>query len=92
MTVWQALMHLISLFLPAWALALMMPLAGRWLLGHPQAWPWRRRVAMHGLLGMLVLVAGLVLQGQDGRMATYLALVAVAGSAEWWMQKGWSRA
>jgi hypothetical protein len=92
MTVWQALLHLVYLLLPAWALALMMPLAGRWLVAHPHAWPWRRRVWVHGLIGMLVLVAGLLVQGHDGRMATYLALVAVAGSAEWVMQRGWGQA
>jgi len=88
MTVWQALLHLLGLFMPAWVMALMMPVAGRWLIGHSQAWPWRRRVLLHGLVGTLVLVTGLVLQGHDGRMATYLVLVLVMGTAEWWMQRG----
>jgi hypothetical protein len=36
------------------------------------------------------LAAGLWLQGQDGKMSTYLALVLVTASAEWWMQRGWA--
>ena len=86
MTVWQALLHLVQLFLPALVLALMMPLAGRWVVGSAQAWPWRRRVLVHALCGSLVLLGGLLLQGHDGRMATYGVLVLVLASAEWLMQ------
>ena len=91
MTVWQAFLHLFQLFLPALAMALMMPLAGRWVVGNERAWPWRRRVLVHGLCGALVLAGGLALQGHDGRMATYGVLVLVLASAEWWMQGGFSR-
>jgi hypothetical protein len=36
-----------------------------------------------------VLVAGLAWFGRDGRMATYVALVVVCGSAQWWLLRGW---
>ena len=91
MSLWQALLHLFHLFVPALALACMMPLAGRWLIGHPRAWPWQRRLLVHALTGALVLAGGLVLQGHDGRMATYLVLVLVTATAEWVMQRGYAR-
>ena len=36
--------------------------------------------------GVVVLVAGLVVFGRDGRMATYAALVLVQGSLAWWLR------
>jgi hypothetical protein len=46
---------------------------------------------VHAVVGVLVLVAGLVLQGNDGKMSTYMALVLVTATAEWWMLRGWTR-
>jgi len=36
--------------------------------------------------GVVVLVAGLVLFGRDGRMAVYAALVGVQGTLAWWLR------
>ncbi len=89
MTVWLLILHLCNFVLPALAMALFMPLAGRWVMG-----PRRRRLSQHmlwhGLAGVAVLAAGLVLQGQDGTMATYGALVLVAGLLEWALHRGWA--
>ena len=41
--------------------------------------------------GAAVLVAGLVLQGHDGKMSTYMVLVLVAATVEWAMHRGWTR-
>jgi hypothetical protein len=38
-----------------------------------------------------VLAAGLALHGNDGKMSTYMALVLVAATGEWLMQRGWKR-
>jgi hypothetical protein len=35
--------------------------------------------------GVLVLLAGLIAFGRDGRIATYAALVLVQGSLAWWL-------
>jgi hypothetical protein len=48
-------------------------------------------MAVHAVSGVLVLAAGLWLQGQDGKMCTYIALVLVAATAEWVMHRGWAR-
>ena len=50
--------------------------------------PWPRRALWHMLAGVLVLAAGLALQGQDGQMGTYAALVLVAATLEWAMHRG----
>ena len=90
MTLWQLLWHLLNFVLPALAMAVFMPLAGRWVMGRG-GWPWGRRMGVHAAAGMLVLVLGLVLQGHDGRMSTYLVLMLVAATAEWAMHRGWQR-
>jgi high-affinity Fe2+/Pb2+ permease len=41
---------------------------------------------INALAGMGVLAAGLVLTGNDGKMATYGALVLVCATVEWLMQ------
>ena len=90
MTFLQAVFHLLNFILPALAMAVLMPLAGRWVMGRGgSAWP--KRVLWHVLAGVLVLVAGLLLQGQDGLMSTYALLVLVAGSLEWLLHRGWRR-
>ena len=90
MTVWQLILHLFNLGLPALAMALLMPWAGRWVMGVGGT-PFKRRMLVHAVVGVLVLVAGLVLQGNDGKMSTYMALVLVTATAEWWMLRGWTR-
>ena len=90
MTVWQLILHLFNFVLPALAMALLMPWAGRWVMGFGGT-PFKRRMLVHAVVGVLVLVAGLVLQGNDGKMSTYMALVLVTATAEWWMLRGWTR-
>ena len=58
MTVWQLILHLFNFVLPALAMALLMPWAGRWVMGVGG----RRRQHMlwHFLAGVSVLTLGLV--------------------------------
>ena len=90
MTLLQLLFHLLNFVLPALAMAVLMPWAGRWVMG-PGALAWRCHFAWHLLAGVAVLLGGLVLQGRDGAMATYAALVLVASSLEWLLQRAWRR-
>lgn len=89
MTLWQLILHLFNFVLPALAMALVMPFAGRWVMGAG-ARSLKRHMAVHTVSGTAVLVIGLVLQGQDGTMATYTALVLVAATTEWVMLRGWA--
>lgn len=86
------LLHLSGFAGPAIALALLMPLAGRLLLGRKG--PVRRYWPQAGLalaVGLAVLLAGLWVFGRDGKMATYAALVVAVGSTQWLLSGGWRR-
>jgi hypothetical protein len=89
MTFWQLGLHLFNFLLPALALAIFMPLAGRWVMGSCRA-SLGRRMGVHLLSGLAVQVTGLWLHGQDGKMSTYIALLLVAATSEWLMQRGWA--
>ena len=86
------LIHLLNFFAPAWGVAFFWVVfaqfaARRWL---PESrWGWTRQLTVSGVLGSLVLVAGLLVFGIDGKMATYGALVVVCASAQWTMCRGW---
>lgn len=88
MTFTQLLFHLVNFVLPALGLAVFMPLLGRWVMGSGgMAWP--SRMCYHAVAGTAVLVTGLLVQGHDGRMVTYVALVLVAATLEWALHRGW---
>ena len=89
MTFWQLVLHLFNFVLPALAMAFFMPWAGRWVMG-PGRTSLSRRMLVQALCGLAVLVGGLLLHDQDGKMSTYIALVLVAATAEWWMLRGWA--
>lgn len=91
MNVSQVFFHIAGLLMPALGMAVCMPWVGRVVMG-PGGPAWFKRTLVHALVGAVVLVTGLVLQDHDGRMATYAALVVVAGSLEWVMHRGWRRA
>jgi len=90
MTFGMLVLHLWGFVLPALAMALVMPWAGRWVMG-PGARSVGLRALVHAVSGVLVLAAGLWLHGQDGKMSTYMALVVVSATLEWLMHRGWAR-
>ena len=81
----DALWHVLNLFAPAFGVAALASAAAKVL--------WRRELAGVRYLslasaafaaGAIVSVGGLVLLGQDGRMATYGAMVLAGALALWW--------
>ena len=86
------LLHLANFAAPALALALLMPLAGRWLGGKSASrFAWWAQAAIHFVLGLAVLAAAMWWWGRDGKMASYAGLVLVAASCQWLMARAWRR-
>lgn len=84
--------HLVVFALPALGLGLLLPLAARVLMPKQASAPaYIAQVAIVFIAGVLVLAAGAWLLGQDGRMATYAALVGVAATVQWLIGRGWRR-
>ena len=82
--------HLLNLVAPAVFVAVVLAVGARWMWrkkAHLLPWYWMASV--NALLGVLVLALGVVLLGQDGRMATYATLVVALGSCQWLMSGGW---
>lgn len=82
--------HLLNLFAPAAALAVLLVLGGRLCLRQcpsPHTVWWQ--MAVQAVLGGMVLVAGLALWGRDGKMLTYAALVLAGATCQWVLQRAW---
>lgn len=78
-------LHLVNFFAPAAGVALAAALMAKLLWRRDLAGAsWLRLWAWGGGGGALALVAGLVVFGRDGKMATYGALVAATALALWW--------
>ena len=82
--------HLINFILPAVFMGVMMPLFSRLV--------WRKVAVRRSLKTQMlittaacaaVLIAGLVIFGNDGKMMTYAGLVLAAAGCQWWFQGGW---
>jgi hypothetical protein len=84
--------HLLNFALPAVFVGGVLALCGRFLMprkpGTPAIWA---QFAINTIAGVLVLLAGLVVTGHDGRIASYAALVVVCGTVQWLLQRGWRR-
>jgi len=81
----DAIWHLGNFILPAIGLGVLAA-SGAKLLWRRElaAVPWQRLVRDASLAGSLVLVAGLVVFRQDGRMLTYGAMVLACALTLWW--------
>lgn len=78
--------HVAGLMAPALVLAPAMVLVSRALdrKAKPRL-PWLAQTAINFGVCLGVLVAGLVLTGHDGRMATYAALVLASAACQAWL-------
>jgi len=81
----DVLMHLGNLFLPALALAALTAALAK-LLWRRELAPvsFRRLAVPAALVGAAVTLAGLVVFGRDGKMATYAAMVVACAFTLWW--------
>jgi hypothetical protein len=83
--------HVMNFALPAWVLALGITAWGSFQFRRHTQIRWIWRCLLNALAGTCVLVAGLVITGNDGKMATYGALVLVCATLEWLMQMRFRR-
>ena len=86
------LTHLFNFIAPAFAVGFLCALLGRVgqrAAGKRMAW-WVQGI-VNFVVGVTVLAVGLVVFGQDGRMATYAALVAACGTSQWRVSGGGRR-
>jgi hypothetical protein len=90
MSALDLLFHLLNFAAPAFFVALLLALLFR-LAMHKRSTAtglWTQ-LAVNFAAGLAVLIAGLVFFGRDGQIATYAALVAVCGTVQWWLLRGW---
>jgi hypothetical protein len=82
--------HLLNFAAPALALALLLPLAARFLMSkNPKPLAWWLQVAINFVACSVALLASLWWWGADGKMAGYAALVLVGASSQWLVSRGW---
>ena len=80
--------HAINFLAPALWLAVLLPLLTRILMRKKAvALTLSAQVALHFVVGCIVLLVGLVLFGRDGKMLTYLALVLTLASMQWLLSR-----
>jgi hypothetical protein len=94
MTFYLLANHLLNLVFPAAAVALLLVLATQLMGGlfkskQPLAQTWRAQAAIVFIANVVVLVAGLVFFGHDGKMLTYAAMVASAAVCQWVLLGAW---
>ena len=86
MTIVDLLWHLAGLLAPAWVLAPLMVLFSQPLAwGRPRRARWPVQLGINLLACMAVLVLGLIWTGEDGRWATYAALVITSAACQAWL-------
>ena len=77
--------HLANLLAPALGMALIAPTLAKLLWRDAlRRRPWAPLAGWVFAADALVLLAGLLLQGRDGRMATYGAMVLSSAAVLWW--------
>ena len=94
MTAYLLTNHLISFFAPAAVVAVLVVLferiVRRFLVAKPPtAQSIAAQAAIVFVVNAIVLTAGMVLLKNDGKMATYTAMVLAAALCQWTLNHGW---
>jgi hypothetical protein len=82
----DALWHLFNFVLPALTLSLGLTAWGSYQYRRQAQISWLWRWVINAMAGVAVLVAGIWLSGQDGKMSTYAAMILVCATVEWALQ------
>ena len=94
MTAYLLINHLLNFIAPAAVVALLLVLLVRLSFGffkskRPPAQVWWAQAAIIFVAGVVILAAGLIIFGHDGKMLTYAALVLGAAFCQWVLLRGW---
>ena len=85
----DAVWHVLNFFAPAAAVALLASGLAKLLWRQElKRVGWMRLAAWAGAGGAAVLIAGLVVFGHDGKVATYAAMIGVCALVLWWVGFG----
>lgn len=85
--------HLLNFLAPALGIAVMAAAGAKLLWRNAlRPVPWFRLAGWGAMASILALIAGLVVFGRDGRMATYMGMVTANAVALWWQGFGRTRA
>ncbi len=86
-------LHVLNFVLPAVAVGGLLAALAPWALrGSHSRFSWLAQSALNAAAGSLALTGGLWYFGNDGKMASYAALVLVCGTTQWaFMHAGGSR-
>ncbi len=96
MTAYLLANHLLNFVAPAALMAGLLVALARLFSGffgskRPSAHSWRAQLAINFVVGVMVLAAGLIWLGRDGKMLTYLLLALAMAASQWWLLGGWKR-
>lgn len=85
------LIHLINFAMPAVVVGTLVALVAPWVLKKPSVRSRWKQAAVNAAAGTLTMVAGLMAFGNDGKMATYAAMLAMVATSQWIAVAGWKR-
>lgn len=96
MTAYLLADHLLNFIAPAAFVALLLMLLAQFFgrfykRKRSSATGWWAQLAIIFIVNVVVLAAGLVIFGVDGKMATYAALVLASALCHWLLGRGWQR-
>jgi hypothetical protein len=81
----DALWHVLNFFAPALGIGILAPtMAKLFWRAELRAIGWLRLVALALGVSALALIGGLLVLGQDGRTATYAAMIVATAVSLWW--------
>lgn len=88
----EAINHLLDFFAPALGVAALAAALAKLLWrGELRTVSWRRLAAWGAAASAAALLAGLVIFGRDGHMASYAAMLVANAAALWWAGFGPAR-
>jgi NADH:ubiquinone oxidoreductase subunit 4 (subunit M) len=82
--------HLLNFMAPALVVSLLLALLSPLLIRKSRPHhTWLKQAAINFVACTLALLAGLLVYGRDGKMATYALMVMVCASSQWFAAKAW---